>query len=98
MFAITAYSVEWVKDPFGIIPGKRYEFNLDIEPDEEDELFSEGGIALRVIYGVEESKQGIVKYEFQEKDTGKYLDFEMEAGEAEAVDAFCREHVGEAEE
>lgn len=98
MFSITGYSVEWVKDPFGIIPGKRYEFNLDIEPEEEDELYSEQGLVLRVIYGVEESKQGIVKYEFLERDTGKYLDFEMEAGESEAVEAFCMEHVGDAEE
>lgn len=98
MFEITSYTVEWVKDPFHIIPGKRYEFTLDIEVEEEDELYSEQGLSLRVIYGVEESRSGIVKYEFLERGTGKYLDFEMEAGEQEAVEQFCKEHFGEAEE
>ena len=35
---ITAYSVEEIKDPTNIIEGKRYEFLLDVEVDEEDHL------------------------------------------------------------
>lgn len=98
MFEITSFSVEWVKDPFQIIPGKRYEFLLELEVDEEDELYSEAGLSLRVIYGVTEEREGIVKYEFQEGGSGKYLDFEMEAAEQEMVEAFCKEHYREAEE
>ncbi|MFD1954688.1 DUF6509 family protein [Paenibacillus thailandensis] len=30
---ITEYSVEQIKDPFGIVPGARYEFILNIEVD-----------------------------------------------------------------
>lgn len=98
MFTITGYSVEWIKDPFGILPGKRYEFNLELEVDEEDELYSEQGLALRVIYAVEEDASRIAKYEFLEKATGKYLEFDMEDDEREAVEAFCKEHWAEAEE
>ena len=98
MVSITEYSVELVKDPFGIIKGKRYEFILDIDVDEDDELNSEQGVALRVIYGVEEEKQGIVKYDILERNTEKHLDFDLEDDELEEVDAFCREHWREAEE
>jgi hypothetical protein len=98
MFTITEYSVELVKDPFGILSGKRYEFTLDLQVDEEDELYSEQGIFLRVVYRVEEESAGIVKYEFLERNTNKYLDFELEEEEAEAVRSFCQAHFSEAEE
>lgn len=98
MVTITEYSVELVKDPFGILKGKRYEFILDIDVDEDDELYSEQGVALRVIYGVEEEKQGIVKYDILERNTEKHLDFDLEDDELEEVVAFCREHVSEAEQ
>ncbi|GIP23913.1 DUF6509 family protein [Paenibacillus sp. J22TS3] len=94
---ITEYSVEQVKDPFGILPGKRYEFIMDIQVDEDDELYSEHGIYLRVIYGVEESTQGIVNYHIHERVTDKYLDFDLEDDELAEVEAFCREHYNEAD-
>ncbi|WP_274364344.1 DUF6509 family protein [Paenibacillus thermotolerans] len=97
MVTITEYSVELVKDPFGIIKGKRYEFILDIDVDEDDELYSEQGVALRVIYGVEEEKQRIVKYDILERNTEKHLDFDLEDDELEEVEAFCKEHLTEAE-
>ena len=37
---ITSYLVEKLIDPTGILSGDRYEFILDIEVDEEDDLFS----------------------------------------------------------
>ena len=43
---ITAFSVEEIKDPTNIIEGKRYEFLLDVEVDEEDELYSAAGIEI----------------------------------------------------
>ncbi|CAM2863416.1 DUF6509 domain-containing protein [Paenibacillus sediminis] len=98
MLTIKSYSVELIKDPFGIISGKRYEFILDIEVDEDDELFSENGLYLRVIYGDEETRTGIVKYEIHERTTDKFVEFDLEEDEIEAVEAFCREHLSDAAE
>lgn len=98
MFDITAYTVESVPDKFGILPGKRYEFMLEIEVDEEDELYSANGLFLRVIYKEDDGRTGMVKYEFIERGTGGYLDFEMDDEEAALVEAFCRERYAEAEE
>lgn len=94
---ITDYSVELVKDPFGILTGTRYEFILDIQVDEEDELYSANGIYLRVIYGVEEGKGTIIKYHILERVTDKYLDFDLEDDELAEVEAFCKEHYAQAE-
>jgi hypothetical protein len=95
---ITSFSVEKVKDPFGIIAGTRYEYILDLEIDEEDELYSENGVYLRVIYSVEEGKSRIVKYELYERSTDRYLEFDLEEDELAEVDAFCRDHLAESEE
>ncbi|MFM9281483.1 DUF6509 family protein [Paenibacillus jiagnxiensis] len=95
---ITSFSVEKVKDPFGIIAGTRYEYILDLEIDEEDELYSEQGVYLRVIYSVEAESTRIVKYELYERSTDRYLEFDLEEDELAEVDAFCREHLAEAEE
>ena len=97
MINITAFEVERVKDPFGILTGIRYEFKLDIDVEEDDELWSENGLYIRVIYVVEESRTGIVKYELYEKTTGQYLDLDLEEDEVAVVDAFCRAHYGDAE-
>jgi hypothetical protein len=97
MLKITAYSVEMIKDPFGILTGKRYEFLLDLEVPEDDELFSENGLYIRVIYLVEGEQAGIVKYQFLEKQTDRYLEFDMEEEEAAFVEQFCKEHFMEAE-
>lgn len=94
---ITSYSVEFIKDPFGILSGKRYEFVLDIEVDEEDELYSDKGLYVRVIYSVEEAGSRIVKYEIFERGTDQYLEFDMEDDEIAVVDAFCKEHYQEAQ-
>lgn len=98
MFAITTYTVEAIQDKFGILSGNRYEFMLEIEVEEEDELYSENGLDLRVIYKEEDGRTSIVKYEFIEKTTNKYVDFELEDDEADFVDAFCKEHYKEADE
>ncbi|MFD2659781.1 DUF6509 family protein [Paenibacillus thailandensis] len=90
---ITEYSVEQIKDPFGIVPGARYEFILNIEVDEDDELYSENGLYIRAIYGVQEEKSGLVKYELYERGVDKYLDFELEDDEIAEVEKFCREHL-----
>jgi len=98
MITITSYSVEFIKDAFGIIPGKRYEFVLDIEVPEDDELYSEKGLYVRVIYGVEGDAGRIVKYDIHERDTGQYLEFDMEDEEIALIESFCKEHWQEAEQ
>ncbi|MGO4269393.1 DUF6509 family protein [Paenibacillus sp. TAF58] len=98
MFTMTSYTVELVKDPFGILTGQRYEFLIDIEVEEDDELYSESGLYIRAIYSVEEEKSGIMKYELYEKTTQLYLDFDLEDDEVAAVEAFCKAHFQEGNE
>jgi len=90
---ITGYSVEKIIDPTGILEGDRYEFLLDIEVDEEDELFSEDGVTLRVIFVVTAGTEKIVQYQFLENTTNQILDFELEEDEVEMVTQFCKEHI-----
>ncbi|MNC39283.1 hypothetical protein D3C75_879340 [compost metagenome] len=98
MLEITSYSVEWIRDPFGIIRGRRYEFLLDIQVEEDDEMYSPHGLTLRVIYLADGEASKIIKYEFLEKSTGKYLDFAMVDEEYAETLAFCQAHYVEAEE
>lgn len=98
MFTITSYTVEVIKDPFGILSGRRYEFLIDIEVEEDDELYSESGLYIRAIYNVEEGKSGLLKYELYEKTTQVYLDFDLEDDEITVVEEFCKAHVLEADD
>jgi hypothetical protein len=95
MLTISSYTVELIKDPFKIL-SDRYEFLLDIEVEEDDDLYSEEGLYLKVIYLVEDNKTGIIKHDFYEKSTDKYLDFELEDDEKEEIAAFCKAHLAEA--
>jgi hypothetical protein len=97
MVNVTAYTVEQVKDPFGILYGKRYEFILDLDVEEDDELYSQQGISLRVIYSVNGTSERIVKHDLIESNTNRYLEFDLEEEELVEVAAFCKEHVAEAE-
>lgn len=98
MLDITTYTVERIRDHFGILPGNRYEFKIDVEVDEEDELYTENGLCVRVIFKDEEGASGIVKYELLERITNKYWDYDLEEEELQFVEAFCREHYKEADE
>ncbi|RJE88814.1 pullulanase [Paenibacillus sp. 1011MAR3C5] len=93
MFEIREYTIERMKDPFGILSGERYELLLELEVDEEDELYSEEGIRLRVVYVKEHEASRIVKYEFLNAAKGSYIDMEMTEEEEQFVDAFCKEQV-----
>ncbi len=97
MFEILQYTVEKLHDPYGIITGDRYEFILDLQVDEEDELFSEEGISLRVIMAVDGEKYNIMKYEFLEGAARKYIALEMEDDELKFVEHFCKEELEAAE-
>ncbi|HEY0828268.1 MAG TPA: DUF6509 family protein [Bacilli bacterium] len=92
MLTITDYSVELIKDPFGILTGERFEFLLDLEVPEDDELYSVNGIYLRAIYLVEESRDELMKYEIFEKNTDQYLELELEEDELQEVSIFCKAH------
>lgn len=90
MLVIKDYQVELVKDPFGILTGKRYQFILDLEVPEDDELYFENGIYAKVIYKVEEEESSMIHYTLYEKMVDRYLSFDMEADEEEALAAFCK--------
>ncbi|SFS62420.1 DUF6509 family protein [Paenibacillus sp. BC26] len=98
MISITAFSVDKVKDPFGILVGDRYEFRLDVDLPEDDELFVENGVYIRVIYKVDGEASGIVKYELYESINDRYVDAELEDEEEQLIDSFCKAHFSEAEE
>ncbi|CAM4211081.1 DUF6509 family protein [Paenibacillus alkaliterrae] len=98
MFTVREYSVDLMKDPFGILTGSRYEFMLDLDVAEDDELYQEEGVSLRVIYVVEEEASRIAKYEFLTTSSNKYIDFELEEDEEKMVLAFCKEQVQESAE
>ncbi|XID91296.1 DUF6509 family protein [Paenibacillaceae bacterium WGS1546] len=95
MLTITEYSVERVKDPFGILPGERYEFVLDLELDEEDELNTGNGVYVKAVYKVDGEQGSVVHYGLYEKSTDRYVDAELEDAEEEALAAFCKSHYAE---
>ncbi|WP_040226049.1 DUF6509 family protein [Bhargavaea cecembensis] len=92
---ITGHQVEQLHDPTGIIEGERYEFFLDLDIDEEDELYTEGGVRLRVLYAVRDGREWIAAYDFIGAATGEVLGFALEDDEEEEVNAYCRAHLGE---
>jgi len=93
MFNIQSCSIETIRDPFGILEGERYELLLDLEVDEDDELYLEEGVSMRVVYKLAEESSRIVKYEFLNRSTNQYIDFEMEEEEAAMVELFCKEQL-----
>ncbi len=93
---LTEFSLQEIKDPYGILAGKRYEFWIDIELPEDDELYHSNGLMVRAIYGVSEGQGKLVKYELLERTTEAYIDAELEDDEIALIEAFCMEHVHEA--
>ncbi|MFD1864372.1 DUF6509 family protein [Planococcus chinensis] len=87
---ITNYSFFAIKDPTGIMVGDRYEFLLDVEVDEEDELYTSGGLELRVILAVDENGARIAHYNFADKLSNEILEFGLEEDEEEEVLAYCQ--------
>ncbi|WP_108669232.1 DUF6509 family protein [Peribacillus acanthi] len=97
MINVTSHTVELINDDFGILSGDRFEFFLNLDIPEDDELFSEKGVHVKVIYLVEENEQKIVKYDLFETESGDYLDFELEDEELAVLEAYCKEHLPEDE-
>lgn len=87
---ITNFSFFAIKDPTGIMVGDRFEFLLDVEVDEEDELYTSGGLELRVILAVDENSARIVHYNFADKGSKEILEFGLEEDEEQEVLAYCQ--------
>ncbi|MFS0863159.1 DUF6509 family protein [Fredinandcohnia sp. 179-A 10B2 NHS] len=94
---IVEYTVEKLKDPTGILEGDRYEFFLNLDIPEDDDLFTESGVQLKVIYAVDNKGPRIASYSFLEKGNNKVLDFELEEDEEAMVHEFCKDHLDESE-
>lgn len=90
---ITAFSIEEIKDPTNIIEGKRYEFLVDVEVDEEDELYSAAGIEIRVIAGQKDEEVRVLNYFLTDKADNKMLDFALEEEEEAMILQFVREEL-----
>lgn len=92
---ITGHSVEKLEDPFDLLTGDRFEFLLDLEVDEEDELYSEKGVGLKVILVVDEHGASIAHYHFFEKGSENVFDFALEEEEEEQVKSYCAQNIVE---
>lgn len=90
---IIGHTVEKLEDPFGLLSGDRYEFFLDLDIDEGDELYSEKGVGLRVLLAVENHEAKISNYHFYEKESEKVFDFALEDDEEEEVLQYCKENI-----
>ncbi len=86
---ITGHTMELLEDPFGLLQGDRYEFFLHIEVDEEDELYTENGLNLKVIFSVNDQTAKILQYYFIERATEKVLDFALEDDEEQMIKEYC---------
>ncbi|QGQ47055.1 pullulanase [Metabacillus sediminilitoris] len=91
MMNIVESTIEKLDDPFGILSGDRYEIFLSLVIDEEDELYSEHGIKLKLIYVVEDDKTKIAQYDFIENTTGRIFDFALEEEEEEEIKDYCQQ-------
>jgi hypothetical protein len=89
---ITGHFVEEIVDPTGILEGQRFEFLIDIEVPEDDELFSEEGLSLRVLFYKDQSKSKILNYHFYYSDE-KPLDFALDEEEEKMVESYCQMHL-----
>jgi hypothetical protein len=94
---ITEYTVELIKDPTGILRGNRYEFFLNIDVPEDDELYHENGLQLKVLYFSDDNEKKILNYNFYDSSENKYLEFALEEEEEKLVNDFCSNHFQEAE-
>ncbi|WP_342563539.1 DUF6509 family protein [Paenibacillus sp. FSL R7-0345] len=95
MLTFTSYTVEDVKDPFGILSGKRYEFMINLDIPEEDELYEESGVSVRAIVKAEAGEAVLVTYDLLETTTGRLLEFDLEDEEEAELAQFCKEHLPE---
>lgn len=65
---------------------------LELHVEEDDELYDERGIVLRVIYAVEADRDYISKYEFLTASDNKFIALEMVEEEEAMVLEYCRQN------
>ena len=90
---IGAFSLEEIKDPTNIIEGKRFEFLIDLEVDEEDDLYSEAGIEIRVIVGQKGEEVRLLNYFLIDKADNEMLEFALEEEEEEMILRFVQQEL-----
>lgn len=89
---ITEYIVEEIIDPTGVIEGQRFEFRLYVMLDEEDELYTEGGIGIRTILAVLDGETRLVLAQFFNRANDEVYPFELEEEELAELLQFCGAH------
>lgn len=92
---IIEYSMMEMVDPTGILSGRRFEFRIYVKFDEEDELYTEQGTGIRVIYVVDGETEKVASYHLFDRATEDVLDFELDKEEEVAIADFCKEHIGD---
>lgn len=92
---IISHTVEKIEDPFGILSGERYEFFLNIDVPEDDELYSEHGLKIKLLYIVDGEASRISHYHIIENNTEKVLEFELEEDEEQLLESYCKENLKE---
>ncbi|MFC4322706.1 DUF6509 family protein [Litchfieldia salsa] len=90
---IISHTVEKLIDPTGILLGERYEFILNIEVPEDDELYSEHGLKIKAIFVVNQSDVRLAQYYIIEQVTEVILDFELEEDEEILIKDYCSRHL-----
>ncbi|MFE4712261.1 DUF6509 family protein [Paenibacillus sp. NPDC056722] len=93
MLTVKSYIVGQIKDPFGIISGKRYEFMVHLDIAEDDELYVDGGVSARTIVKVEDEVTSIVSYDLLGTATHQLLEFDLEEDEEVELLQFCKENL-----
>ncbi|WAA08618.1 DUF6509 family protein [Fervidibacillus albus] len=87
---IIDYEMERLDDPTGILQGDRFEFYLDIQVPEDDEMYSENGLYIKLIYAVEGESRHIAQYQIFEKTTDTYLPYSLEDEEVAFINQYCQ--------
>lgn len=95
---ITKHTANELFDPTGILLGKRYEFLLYIDFEDDDELQEEGAGGIRTIYIIDGENDKVSSSYFFKKGNEQALEFELEDEEQEEILAFCRANVEKIEE
>lgn len=91
---ITNHSVDRLEDPFGILSGERYEFFIDISVPEDDELFSEKGLKVKVLFIADEKGVRISHYHIIENESEEVLDFDLDEDEEQMLFNYCKDQLG----
>lgn len=90
---IISHSIERLEDPFGILSGQRYEFFIQINVSEDDELFSDKGLKVKVLFIHDEKGDRISHYHIIENETEKVLDFDLDEDEEQILYQYCKDQL-----